>query len=100
MRALILLAVFLVGCDTLYYRKLPEGMVVNAYTYTDAQKLAKYCGRANACAYTDLKTYCDLHLPLAANGDVLYYDHEITHCWGRLDAPRVERGMHDPRNNK
>ena len=88
MRALVLI-LLLSGCAGLYHKPLPEGMVVNEYHYTDAQKLAKFCGFAKACAYTDLKTYCDLHLPLAANGDVLYYWHEITHCGGRKDAPRI-----------
>ena len=63
-------------------------MVTETY-YSDAQKLAEVCGDNLACSFTDMKTFCDMHLPLAANGDVLHRDHEITECYGRIDTPQT-----------
>jgi len=70
---------------------LPDGMVVTETHYTDAQELAAVCGDAQACAFTNYTTTCDMHLPLAANGDPMHREHEITECAGRIDAPQPVR---------
>ena len=82
MRYLVLL--LLVGCTY----NLPYGMVITEVHYSSSVELAKICGEAQACVYTDQKTYCEMHLPLAANGEPLHREHEITHCAGRLDPPK------------
>ena len=74
---------------------LPPDMVVTVTGYHDTDALYAVCGRdrydrvANACVFTDHKTFCDMHLPYAANGDYLYYAHEESHCAGRKDAPPI-----------
>lgn len=66
---------------------LPADMVVTTTTYTDPQKLAEKCKGAEACVFTDMLTYCDMHLSLAANGEPMHREHELTHCAGRKDPP-------------
>ena len=89
----ILLVLLLTGCTNLYNTTLPEGMVLNERHYTDVQELQIACGAKasiNACAMTDHKTYCNIHIPLAANGEVIerHRLHELSHCNGRIDTPR------------
>ena len=74
------------ACDTLYYGEPIAGMTITETHYTDAQALAEVCGYAEACAFV-VGNSCHLHLPLAANGDVMHREHEVSHCTGRLDAP-------------
>ena len=74
---------------------LPPGMAVSVTGYHDTGKLFDVCGLdsygrpAKACVVTDYKTFCDMHLPYAANGDYLEYTHEESHCAGREDAPPI-----------
>ena len=55
--------------------------------YSSPQELAAICGEALACAFTNGTTFCDMHLPLAANGDIMHREHELTECYGRKDVP-------------
>ena len=88
-RLMIPVLALLVSCATY---ELPEHMVVTETHYTDAQALAAVCGGTSlACVFTDEATYCNLHLPLAANMEPMYRWHEITHCAGRKDQPSVNR---------
>ena len=73
------------ACSALYY---PQDMVITESHYSDAQKLAEVCGDALACAVI-VGNSCHIHLPLAANGDAMYREHELNHCAGKLDAPQV-----------
>jgi hypothetical protein len=70
-------------------------MMVTQTLYSDPQKLNDACrGNAvNACVYTDTKTYCNMHLPAAANGEAIakYRWHELNHCAGGIDSPVAVR---------
>jgi len=82
-----LLALLLTGCASY---PLPEGMVVTQTVYDDIWELREVCGDGvDACVFTDAKTYCDMHLPAAANGEGMYREHELSHCGGRVDSPQV-----------
>ena len=72
---------------------LPKGMEVTQTLYSDPMALYEVCGQFGSCAFSDRETYCDMHLKQAWNGDPLSYEHEISECGGRLDAPEV--GEHD-----
>lgn len=86
----VVLMLLISGCDELYSTDLPEGMVLTETHYTDPQKLWDACGgMMQACARTDFVTFCDIHLGLAANGEPMDRDHELSHCAGRKDAPPV-----------
>jgi len=85
---LLLLMVSLLACSALYYPEPISGMAITETLYTDAQKIAEVCGEALACAFV-VGNSCHIHLPLAANGDVLHRDHEITECYGRIDTPQT-----------
>jgi hypothetical protein len=74
---------------------LPEDMAVTETLYSDPQLLYVACGGAvEACVYTVQKTYCDMHLPVAANGKAQFdsREHEIQHCMGHNpDQPTTYR---------
>jgi hypothetical protein len=76
------------ACSSLYDTTLPDGMTLYEFHYSDPQELARACGDANACAFVN-SISCAIHLPLAANGDPMYRDHELRHCSGGLDAPKA-----------
>ena len=79
----VALMLALTGCA----HPLPTGMVVTETHYTDAQEIYSVCA-AEACVFTDQQTFCDMHLPLAANGDPMHREHELMHCGGHVDSPR------------
>jgi hypothetical protein len=70
---------------------LPQGMKVTQSYYLEPMALYEACGQFGACVETDHKTYCNMHLPLAMSGDPLGYEHELSHCGGRLDAPKRDQ---------
>ena len=79
------LVLLLTGCNSLYITELPEGMELTETHYTDQQALYAACGKAvPACVMTDHKTYCNIHIPLAANGEPIerYRMDELNHCAG------------------
>jgi len=78
----IALLTLLTGCTY----QTPQGMVITETHYTSTSALYAVC-KAEACVFTDEKTYCYMHLPLAANGDPMYREHELSHCAGRKDPP-------------
>jgi len=78
----VVLLVLLSGCAY----QLPQGMVITETHYNDTQELYAMC-QAEACVFTDTETFCDMHLPVAANGDPLHREHELMHCSGHIDAP-------------
>ena len=88
------LALALTACSNFDYT-LPEGMVVTETLYSDTDKLFDVCGYgpngkpALACSFSDYRTVCNIHLPVAANGEAMHRVHEITHCGGREDAPII-----------
>jgi hypothetical protein len=88
-----LIGFYTLACSNLYPTDLPVGMTLTESHYTDAQELAAVCApadpNARACAFVTTTT-CDIHLPLAANGDPMHRVHEIAHCSGKLDPPVVE----------
>ena len=97
MRYLIVLIVLsLSACSSLYITELPEGMVLTETYYTDQQELDKACGdkiSVDGCAITDHKTYCNIHVGLAANGEpkANTRTEEIAHCIAGILHP-VKRG--------
>ncbi len=76
------LVLLLSGCNSLYPTELPEGMELTETHYTSSTELRDVCGASDACAFTNHSTFCDIHLPLAANGEVIerYRIEEIGHC--------------------
>ena len=91
MKALAIM-LLLTGCASLYYPhpEYTEGMRFTETHYTDAQKLAEVCGDAKACVFHVPNKVCDMHLPLAADGSVMYREHELSHCYGRIDSPNYK----------
>ena len=80
----------LTGCAA----PLPADMVVTVTTYDDPVELYARCDGAEACVWTDAKTFCDMHLPATANGEysMRHYWHEEMHCAGLSpDVPRHRR---------
>ena len=80
----IMAIVLLTGCDSLYYRDLDGSMTVTVIQHSDADELFKHCGGALACAIIAGR-FCTVHIP-ERSGYML--DHEVTHCYGRVDAPQ------------
>jgi len=75
----------LMGCVSY---DLPKGMLITETLYESAQALQEVCGAGTeACVFTDYSTFCDMHLPVAANGQPLHREHELRHCAGGEDAP-------------
>lgn len=86
--ALLLIMGFAQGCARVAYLPLPDNMVLVEHHYTDWPTLAAICGGdAEACAIV-AGNVCTIHLPLAWNGDPLHREHEISHCAGKVDAPK------------
>ena len=92
MRYLILLLLVLSGCNNLYFPEPIEGMRIVEVVHTDPEALYNACppdsyGRyVEACAILVGMT-CTLHLP--ERYSPFLYDHELTHCYGRKDAPPI-----------
>ena len=80
----IVIILLLTGCNSLYYPEPIDGMTLKIHVYQDADKLAAACGYdGDACAHRRGMT-CDIHIPERAG---YTWDHELTHCFGRQDAP-------------
>lgn len=92
MRAALLIALtLLAGCNGLYYPDPVDGMTITVNVHQDADAIYAACGsNAEACAIVKGLT-CDIHLPERAG---FTWDHEITHCFGRKDAPEVSQWPH------
>ena len=85
---LALLSLCLSGCNSLYYPEPIDGMTIRVHVHDDAQALWDACGKmVEACALVR-KQHCDVHLPERAG---FAWDHEVTHCFGRQDAPQYAR---------
>lgn len=93
MMRLLMPLLLLMGCESVYNATLPDGMTLVEVHYTDHQALVAVCGLdAEACSIVQ-GNICAIHLPLAWNGDPMYRDHEIRHCSGAIDAPKVNRNI-------
>jgi len=79
-RSLSLIALALLGgCSNLYYPE-PKGIVVIEVVADIAAK----CGNATACA--KLGDPCTVWLSERPTDNEIL--HEVSHCWGRRDAPQ------------
>lgn len=82
----------LTGCSSLYFPEPIEGMQIIEVVHTDLRTLNEACGesrngrRAEACSI-QVGLTCTLHLP--ERYSPFLYDHELTHCYGRQDAPEI-----------
>ena len=90
MRYIVLL--LLGGCNGLYFPEPIEGMHIVEVVHTDPGALYAACPQdsydrsVEACAILEGMT-CTLHLPERYSS--FLYDHELTHCYGRRDAPPI-----------
>ncbi len=83
----------LTACSGVYYpEQSVDGMQIVEIVHTDPDTLFDACAsdsygrQAEACALLVGNT-CTLHLP--ERYSPFLYEHELSHCYGREDAPPV-----------
>jgi len=80
------------GCSGLYSPEPIDGMRIVEIVHSDSDTLSNACSQGpygqsiEACAILAGMT-CTLHLP--ERYSPFLYEHELSHCYGREDAPSI-----------